>query len=399
MSAIQITLPKKPLLIAGLMSGTSADGIDVALLKVEQTGTPLSFQCVHFSSVPYASSLRTLILEQAEKNTSDVWSLSQLNFRLAHAFKEVLDKALQESGYGWEELDLIGSHGHTVHHIPVAAPVAGMQLCSTLQIGDPAVLATLTGVPVVGDFRVADMAAGGQGAPLVPFLEFFTLMDPMETRGVLNLGGIANLSVLPRGGRAQDVIAFDTGPANMVIDALCLQYFDIPFDKGGAIAKAGTVINPLLEEMLQDAFFQKPPPKSTGREAFGKEFLLRFIESAHGYQEGVRPEDLVATATALTARSIGLAHQRFVAPHYTLTRLILSGGGLHNETLIGMLQEHMGRIPVEPASDYGLDPDAKEAICFALMAYETLQGHPTNLPSVTGADKPVMLGKICLPPP
>ena len=399
MPSIRIAIPRQPLLVAGLMSGTSADGIDVAIVRISGPETRPSCQLLHFTSLPYQPALRTLLLEQAEISSSDVCTLSQLNFRLAHAFKDALETALKEAGYKMNELDLIGSHGHTVHHVPDPVMVAGMELTSTLQIGDPSVLATLTGVPVVGDFRVADMALGGQGAPVVPFLEYVALMDPHETRVSLNLGGIANLSILPSNGKATDVIAFDIGPGNMVIDALCLRYFDQPFDESGKIAREGTVIEPLILDILKEDYFNSPPPKSTGREAFGKEFVQRFIERAGAYQVAVSPADLVATATALTALSIRHAFEHFVALDHKVARVIVSGGGVHNPTLMGMIQEHMGPIPVEPASAFDLDPDAKEAICFGMMAYATLHGVPANLPSVTGASMSAILGKICLPTP
>ncbi|HMB89710.1 MAG TPA: anhydro-N-acetylmuramic acid kinase, partial [Rhodothermales bacterium] len=290
-------------------------------------------------------------------------------------------------------LDLIGSHGQTVHHIPDATACAGQRITSTLQIGDPSVLANLLGVPVVGDFRVADMALGGQGAPLVPYFDYVYFADESETRGLLNLGGIANLSVLPASGGADEVTAFDTGPANMVMDALARHFFGQSYDTHGALAAQGIISNTLLAQLLADPYFEQSPPKSTGRERYGAPFVKKLLAQAGD----LSPHDLLATATMLTVASVYQSYARFFRDHQPLDVLIISGGGRHNDFLLQKLTDSFAPIPVRTVDDYGLDADAKEALCFAVLAHETINGVTTNLPSVTGASRGTLLGKICMP--
>jgi anhydro-N-acetylmuramic acid kinase len=250
-------------------------------------------------------------------------------------------------------------------------------------------------VPVVGDFRPADLALGGQGAPLVPYFDYVTSTAPDEDRGLLNLGGIANLTVLPAGGAPTDVRAFDTGPANMVIDALADRLFDEPFDPDGRHAAAGSADHDLLADLLGGDFFHREPPKSTGREVFGADYVDRLLGAAQS--RGLSPEDTMATATLLTAASVYQAYARYVRPEQSVDVLVVSGGGLHNETLMEMLRNAFSPIPVRSAAAYGLDADAKEALCFAVLAHETVNGTPTNLPSVTGASAPTLLGSVSVP--
>lgn len=380
-------------LVAGLMSGTSLDGVDAVVARLAGSGRGLRIEPLAFVSAPYPDDLRALLLRNSTPETSSVYDLSQLNVRLAHVYAAAVREAMAEAGQPLDALDLVGSHGQTVHHVPEAADCAGVATTSTLQIGDPSVLANLLGVPVVGDFRVADMALGGQGAPLVPYFDYVSFADPDETRGLLNLGGIANLTVLPRGGAPNTVYAFDTGPANMIIDLLARRLFDHPYDADGALAASGRLDHALLDHLLTDPYFEQPPPKSTGRERFGHAFADRIILRG----STLSPTDLLATATMLTAASIHNAYTRFIEDNHPLDVLIASGGGRHNRFLMAALAERFAPIPVRPIDDYGVDPDAKEALCFAVLAHETLNGVPTNLPSVTGASRATVLGKICLP--
>ena len=379
--------------VAGLMSGTSLDGVDAAVALVNGTGRGLRHELIGFAHVPYPTALRALLLENSAPETSSVRALSQLNVRLACLYAEAARAAAADAGLAGEDLDLVGSHGQTVHHVPDAEDCAGAAVTSTLQIGDPSVLANLLGVPVVGDFRLADMALGGQGAPLVPYFDYVTFTDEKETRGLLNLGGIANLTVLPAGAAPEDVLAFDTGPANMVIDALAEHLFDRPYDEGGALAAEGTPDAALLAALLEENYFQQPPPKSTGRERFGAGYVQRFL--ARG--EHLSAPDLLATATALTPYSIYQAYARFLRERCPLDVLIAAGGGTHNRFLMRTLAETFAPIPVRTLEDYGFDADAKEALCFAILAHETMNGQPTSLPSVTGAERAALLGKICVP--
>ncbi len=384
---------KETRLVAGLMSGTSLDGIDAVVARLAGSGKKLRIEQRAFVSVPYEEALRALLLRNSAPQTSSVYDLSQLNVRLALAYAGAVRRAAAAAGLTLADLDLVGSHGQTVHHVPDDADCAGLPVTSTLQIGDPSALANLLGVPVVGDFRVADVALGGQGAPLVPYFDYVYFSDPDQARGLLNLGGIANLSVLPGAGGPEAVLAFDTGPANMVIDALARHFFDQPFDDDGARAAAGRIHNDLLAGWLADPFFAQPPPRSTGRERFGAAFVERLLEGARG----LPPEDVLATATMLTAASVYQAYARFVRPRHALDVLIVSGGGRHNGFLMHKLSDCFAPIAVRAVEDYGLEADAKEALCFAVLAHETINGVATNLPSATGAARGTLLGKICLP--
>jgi anhydro-N-acetylmuramic acid kinase len=298
-------------------------------------------------------------------------------------------------------LDLIGCHGQTLYHQGAARPFLGGAVACTWQTGEPAVLAARLGVPVVSDFRPADMAANGQGAPLVPLLDFVAFRHATRNRVLQNLGGIGNLTVIPAGARPRDVFAFDTGPANMVIDALMAACFRKPYDRGGAIAARGRVIEDVLKKSLSHPFFRQPPPRSAGREQFGREFAARFLAACR--QHSSHDRDAVATATALTARSIGLAWKDFVlpklrrAPSNDPTDCIVAGGGAFNPALMAMLRAELsafGKVRVESSGSHGMPVAAKEAMAFALLAWRTWHHLPGNLPIATGAERPAILGKI-----
>ena len=381
--------------VVGLMSGTSLDGVDAVLARLEGSGADLTIEQEAFVHHPYPEALRALLRSNSAARTSSVDALTRLNVRLAGVYADAVDAALADAGASREGLDLVGSHGQTVHHLPEPADCAGEAVRATLQLGCPSTLANRLGVPVVGDFRPADLALGGQGAPLVPYFDYVTSTAPDEDRGLLNLGGIANLTVLPADGAPTDVRAFDTGPANMVIDALADRLFDEPFDPDGRHAAAGSADHDLLADLLGDDFFHREPPKSTGREVFGADYVDRLLGAAQS--RGLSPEDTMATATLLTAASVYQAYARYVRPEQSVDVLVVSGGGLHNETLMEMLRNAFSPIPVRSAAAYGLDADAKEALCFAVLAHETVNGTPTNLPSVTGASAPTLLGSVSVP--
>ena len=395
MSALHDVAETPSRVVAGLMSGTSLDGVDVVIAKLTGSGSALQIDQRTFASIDYPPALRQSLLRNSRADTSSVRDLSQLNVRLAAVYADAVHQALDQIHLTPSDLDLVGSHGQTVHHVPAPEDCAGASVTSTLQIGSPSVLANRLGVPVVGDFRLADMALGGQGAPLVPYFDYVYFTDPDETRLLLNLGGIANFTLLPAGAAPSDVLAFDTGPANMVIDALAERLFDAPYDPEGSLAAEGTVDNDLLGDLINDAYFTQPPPKSTGRERFGAEYVNALLDAARA--RGLSTHDTLATATMLTATTVYQAYARFVRTEHAADVLIAAGGGLHNDTLVQNLADCFSPIPVRPASDYGLDGDAKEALCFAVLAHETLNGVPTNLPSVTGAARPTLLGAICVP--
>ena len=378
-------------LVAGIMSGTSLDGVDVTIAQLTGHGTELCIETLSSYSSPYNSTLKDLLLQVSTADSFDMDLFCQLNVRLAHEYARVVREAAEEAGIAVEDLDLAGSHGQTVRHLPKSKNCVGLAITSTLQIGDPSVLAQLLGVPVVGDFRLADMALGGQGAPLVPYFDYVALSHPTESRACLNLGGIANLTVLPAGQNPNHVFGFDTGPANMVLDALAKKFLEEPYDRNGEAAARGTVNKNLLEDLLKDDYFRMVPPKSTGREYFGPAYVEQLISLG----STLSVDDFMATITALTAASVHKAYMDFVDPHYPLSRIIVAGGGIHNLTLLRMLQRCFGNIPIQGSSEFGIDEDAKEALCFAVLAHETASGYPTGMPSVTGARQGAILGKIC----
>ena len=380
---------KHPRLVVGLMSGTSCDGVDVAFVRITREPAAVRAELVGFSETPFPEELREQLLSLAEVETSRIDTLCAANVRLARHYVEAIHAACHEHGIPSSEIDLIGSHGQTVHHLPDAG--------ATLQIGEPAVLAEAFRVPVVADFRPRDLAAGGQGAPLVPYVDFLLLRDANLGRAVQNLGGIGNVTYLPPGCRAEEVVAFDTGPGNMVIDGVVRQLTAgrLQYDGDGAMAAEGRIDRGLVSDLLRDPFFADPPPKSTGRERFGARFVRELLEE--GRRRGLGPDDLIATATALTVESLALAYERFLRPAGRIDEIILSGGGAHNVTLVRWVRERFTDCRVVLSDELGLPVSAKEAMCFAVLADETIAGRPNNLPSATGARHPVVLGKIVLP--
>jgi len=377
------------------MSGTSLDGIDAAIARIDGSGSSMDIELLGFVHRAYPSSLRDLLLRNSAAETSSVTDLTRLNARLAPAYAGAVRDVLDDAGLDCGALDLVGSHGQTVHHLPEPADCGGASVRATLQIGDPSALAQHLETPVVGNFRAADVALGGQGAPLAPYFDYVAFTDPGDARGLLNLGGIANLTLLPPGADPEDVRAFDTGPANMVIDALAERLFDAPYDPDGSHAAAGTPDPALLADLLMDDYFQQAPPKSTGREHFGEDFVDDLLRRARA--RNLSSNDTLATATLLTASSVYKAYAQHIRTAEPLDVLIASGGGIHNDTLMRMLDDAFAPIPVHTTDRYGIDPDAKEALCFAVLAHETLNGTPSSLPSVTGASRPAILGSISVP--
>ncbi len=395
-----ITLANKPeKRIAGLISGTSADGIDAALVRVRGHARDVlppheRLQLEAFATLPYPNELREQLLAASLPGAGSVDLICRLNIAVAECFAQAALQIIKQAGAKPEDVDLIGSHGQTIHHLPFAEPLAGIPASGTLQIGEPSVIAKRTGIITVADFRAADMALGGQGAPLVPFLDYMVFHSNEQTRGVLNIGGIANLTILKKGGTLDEVIAFDTGPGNMVIDAVAQKFFSKTFDDGGMLSAQGKVSEKLLAALLQHPYFARPIPKSTGREEFGAAYCEDLIQRAKLLQ--LTPHDLLATATALTAETIAREARLLEKRFGKVDELIVSGGGMHNRTLMAMLQERFAPAKVTTTDDYSLPGDAKEAILFAVLANETVGGFAGNVPSVTGARAATVLGKICL---
>ena len=348
--------------VAGVMSGTSLDGIDVAIVEIRGRRV----ETIGHTETPYPPAIRTAILAVSNTATHTA-AISRLSYQLAELYGKAVLRAVRRYG----PIELIGCHGQTIYH-------EGRS--NTLQIGEPAVLAERTGVPVVSNFRARDIAAGGQGAPLVPYVDYLLFRHAKRHRVALNIGGIGNITVIPAGCAPEDVAAFDTGPGNMVIDGLAREMGQ-SCDRGGKIAESGRVNTRLLDELLRDPYYRRKPPKSAGREQYGAEFIARLKST------GLATADLIATATVLTAATIAMAVGR-------TDELIASGGGVHNPQIMGHLAAFLPGVAISTSTDHGVDADAKEAIAFAILAHETWRGKPSNLPSATGARRAAVLGSI-----
>lgn len=375
--------------IIGLMSGTSADGVDAALLEVSGWGDTTSWELLAFHTKPYPPEVRREILALQEGDAPHLLErLARLHFGLGDIYAESCRAVAQMAGVALSEVDLVGLHGQTVFH--GTAHDAGSP--ATLQLGEAAVLAERTGLSVVSNFRARDVAAGGTGAPLVPYVDYLLFRSDDEARLCLNLGGIANITALPRGAEVGDVVAFDTGPGNMVLDALVERFTEgrETFDRNGDRSAQGRPDPGLLEELMAHEFIARRPPKSAGREEFGAAFVARLIGRAEARK--LSPAATLATAAAFTARSVAEAYRLHVLPGVTVKAVLVSGGGVHNRTLVEMLAKEMAPATVRSTAHYGLDPDAKEAVAFALLANESVHGRAGNLPLVTGASHPVVLG-------
>ena len=375
------------------MSGTSADGIDVAIIRVQGRGFRSRLELLAQYHFPYAAEVRRTVLAAMNATSAKVADLSRLNFLLGELYADAVRAAQRRARL---QCDLVGCHGQTLYHQGTAAPFLGRRVTCTWQSGEGAVVAAKLGIPVVSDFRPADMAVGGKGAPLVPFLDYVLYRHRRYGRIAQNLGGIANLTAIPPRAQPEQVIAFDTGPGNMVIDAVTEHLFGKPYDRNGRLAARGQPNERVLRELLKHPFFRQKPPKTAGREQFGREFVREFVRLC----QRLNQHDIVATATALTAQSIGVAVRKFVLPLVEppgrFRELIVSGGGSKNLTLMRMIREELGplKLRVRSRDDLGMPSEAKEAVAFALLAYETWRRLPSNVPSATGAERPAILGKI-----
>jgi anhydro-N-acetylmuramic acid kinase len=383
------------MLVLGMMSGTSADGIDAALVRI--SGAPPSIRAKleghHHIAFPWR--VRQAILRLANGGATTTAEISQLNFLLGEEFAAAAIEACKQWRLPLEKLSLIGSHGQTIYHQGAASRFLGSRrVASTLQVGEPSIIAERTGVTTIGDFRPADMAAGGQGAPLVPFVDYLLYRDGKLGRVALNIGGIANITLIPASARLEDVLAFDTGPGNMVIDALVesISGGRKSYDKDARIALRSRVIRPLLEEMLRHPYLRQVPPKTAGREQFGREYARELFAWAKKRRE--RTEDLVRTVTIFTALSIADGFRRFIFSRAHVSELIVAGGGAKNPLLMAQLRDALPGIEVLSSSSFGIPAEAKEAFAFAILAYESFHGRANNLPSATGAKHPATLGKL-----
>ncbi|MGD0202055.1 MAG: anhydro-N-acetylmuramic acid kinase [Bryobacteraceae bacterium] len=372
--------------VAGVMSGTSLDGIDVAI--VDFSG-PRRFRTVAFRTTPYPEPVRQALL--GISNTSaQTGEVARLHFLLGELYAAAVRRTCQRAGVKLSSVELVGCHGQTVFHEGARIKFLGHRISSTLQIGEAAVVAERLGIPVISDFRQRDIAAGGRGAPLVPYVDYLLFRHPRRGRVALNIGGIANVTAIPPGAAPERVIAFDAGPGNMVIDTLVGLHTRgrRNYDQGGRIARRGRVSDPLLAGLLDDDYYLEAPPKSAGREQYGKEYAGCLLAT------GIPLPDLIATATVLTAASVVESIERFVRPKMRVDDLIVSGGGVHNPQIMGYLAALLPDVAIATSSEFGIDVDAKEAIAFAVLAYQTWRHRPSSLPSATGARHSVVLGKI-----
>ncbi len=437
-------MTRKSSLVLGLMSGTSADAIDVALARISGAPPQLNAKLLNHTSISFPPQLCKEILHVAEQQPISAGDLSQLNFRLGEVFAEAALTACRRFRTAPKKIALIGSHGQTIFHQGSPAPYLGRPTASTLQIGEPAIIAALTGITTVADFRPADIAQGGQGAPLVPYADYLLYRHERLGRISLNLGGIANITVIPASARPHQILAFDTGPANMLIDALVARFTHNRqrFDNDARLARQGRSIPALVNELMRDPYLKLAPPKSTGREYYGRAYLERLLRI--GRRHHAKPNDLIRVATIFTALSVVDALNRFVLPKTEIHQLIVSGGGAKNPLILAQLAATLGnqvvrarfslpaqagashpvgaqhaaplldnpspssnrgflsrleQIEIIPSSQLGVPEDAKESFAFALLAYETFHRRPVNVPSATGARRPAILGKISYAPP
>ncbi|OAK38065.1 anhydro-N-acetylmuramic acid kinase [Bacillus sp. 4048] len=379
--------------IAGIMSGTSLDGIDVALVHIEGSGVESKVKLIHFITVPFCNDMKNEIQQALSIENSNVQLICSLNFKLGLCFANAVREVCKEANFPLGQLNLIGSHGQTIYHQPKHD---GNMIPSTLQIGEPAVIAYETNTTVISNFRTMDIAAGGQGAPLVPYSEIILYRHPTKNRLLQNIGGIGNVTIIPSHLSDKNVIAFDTGSGNMVIDGMCQRLFQLSYDQNGKIAKQGVVVDEILTYCMNHPFLKMNPPKSTGREQFGEEFVSELLKRYERHSK----ENIVTTVTMFTARSIVHQYKEFILPYYEIDEVILGGGGSYNDTLVEMIRYGLKdeKCAIFIQEDIGYSSEAKEAIAFAILANETYHRNPSNVPSATGAKQSVVLGNITFPP-
>lgn len=385
--------------VVGMMSGTSVDGVDAALVEISGTDSEPKVKLLAFENKPYPPQVREKIFSLFTPANATVDKVGYMNFLLGEIYAKSALSVIEKAGMKPEEIDVIGSHGQTIWHAPIPESPDGIPVAYTVQIGEGSVIAERTGILTVSDFRVADMAAGGQGAPLVPFSEYLLYRREKETILLQNIGGIGNMTVMPAGAKSRDVFAFDTGPGNMIIDAVisAVTGGEKTYDAGGETAAKGKVCNALLDILKEEPYYRQPLPKTTGREHFGVQYTEKILS---WWKENPIPvEDLLATVTDLTAYSIADAYERYVLPKYRASEIIVGGGGSYNATLLRFMKERFAPhgVAVRTQEDLGLSSDAKEAVAFALMADCCMRGKANTLPSVTGAEHPAVMGKISQP--
>jgi anhydro-N-acetylmuramic acid kinase len=375
--------------IIGLMSGTSVDGITSALTKIAGTGENVKINLISYRTYPYPNEVRIRLFKLFEPGVATVREVCEMNFVVGECFAKAAQRLINDSDIDAAEVDLVGSHGQTLWHQPVTESVAGISAVSTLQIGEPAVISSQTGLPVVADFRKADIAVGGQGAPLTPYLDYVLHKHQSKSIVLQNIGGIANLTYIPASAAPKQVVAFDTGPGNMIIDAVAKHYTYVDYDEDGSLARSGKVHTGLLSELMKHPYYHRRPPKTTGREVFGEHYASKVIK--RGESIDLSPEDITATATALTVESIVEAYKNILPG--PVDEVYVSGGGSKNQTIMKWLKARL-KVPVDDYSTLGYPGEAKESLLMALLANEYIMGTPCNMPSATGAKKRAVLGNL-----
>ncbi|MEM4969885.1 MAG: anhydro-N-acetylmuramic acid kinase [Sulfolobales archaeon] len=382
-------------IVAGLISGTSADGVDVAIVELEGHGRNIKHRMLVSGVVPYPEDLRGFVLSSI--TSGSVRDICVLNFLVARFFSKAFKDVISTSNLSRDDVDLIGSHGQTIYHYPELVRCGGFETRCSLQVGSLQVIAEHTGVITVGNFRARDIAVGGHGAPIIAYVDYVLFTHPSIGRAIQNIGGIANVTVLPPNASLEDVYAFDTGPGNTLIDyAVSMLYRDLSYDPNGEIASRGTPDDELLEELMGHPYISAPPPKTTGREVFGREMTMKIIEK--GISKGLSREDIVATLTMFTVKSIVYNYKRYILPYINIEEVIVGGGGTRNKTMMKWLEREFRMLNLKMLGheDLGIDSKYKEALGMAVLAHETLSGIPNNVPRATGAMKRVVMGEIAL---
>lgn len=391
---IEVLRKKNKKIVAGLISGTSVDGIDTAIVEIKNSALKTKIKLIAFDCYQYTPKLKQHILKNSNPTTARLDEIAKLNFILGEYFAEAVIKTCKKYNIAVQDLDLIGSHGQTIFHSPKASKIFGKKIFATLQIADPSVIAKRTGIITVGDFRTGDIAVGGSGAPLVPYFDYVMFRSNSKNRALLNIGGIANITVIPKNAIEEDIFAFDTGPGNMMIDYMMQKFFNKKYDKEGKVASNGKIVWDVLNFLMKHIYFIKEPPKSCGREGFGEDFIKTILQK---FPHNINREDWITTFTEFTALSIFNAYKKFIKKKVKIDELIVSGGGVHNKYLLNSLRKYFSEITVKTIDEYNISSDAKEAICFAFLANETIHGNCANVLNATGARKKTILGKICLP--
>jgi anhydro-N-acetylmuramic acid kinase len=390
MSTLSEICSKKARLVIGINSGTSMNSMDLAAVRIVSGGLSAKIRLAEYKEISFPRGLREHVLAVGQKGNAK--EITQLNFLLGKVFADAIGKFMKDADIAPSGVDLIGSHGQTICHHPHKEKLFGHRIHSSMQVGEPSVIANQTGIITVGDFRAADIAAGGSGAPLVPYFDHMVFRSKNKNRGILNIGGIANLTILKKDAAIESVVAWDTGPGNMIMDWFVQKYFHRPCDKNGILARSGKISETAVNRLMAHEYLTHRIPKSTGREMFGEIYCENLVRK---FQMSKR--DWIATVTEFTARSIYDQYRRFIRPHVVLDEVIVSGGGAKNLFLMERLSLYFRNVKVFLSCDFGIPVEAKEAMLFALLANEAVLGRPANLPQVTGAKKKVVLGKICLP--